>query len=188
MRPLLPIILFASTALASCGSSDAGGDSASVAPYVAAGSASSASPASAGGERAPSCLTAAEVSSALGYAVRDLTGGMRQYGPMWSCGFVATDTAKLPGATVTITIEPASEADQRFAEMRQASQMARRVDPDVISVGERGMAYGMSSGSTAAAVKDGRLYSVQAGYATAPRGFGDRKDAVTALLRKLVGT
>ena len=39
----------------------------------------------------------------------------------------------------------------------------------------------------AAAVKDGRLYSVQAGYGAAPRGFGDRKEGVTVLLRKLMG-
>jgi hypothetical protein len=188
MRPLVSILaVAASPLLAACGNS--GSDKPDVSAYVgkSAAPASNAAAPAAGGGSGPACLTTADVSSALGFAVRDLTRGMRQYGPMWTCGFVATDSATLPGVTVTITIEPASEADQRFAEMRQASQMARRVDPDVIPLGERGMAYGMSSGSTAAAVKDGRLYSVQAAYGAAPRGFGDRKEGVTLLLRKLMG-
>ena len=188
MRSLASILVIGTTTLlAACGEGTA--DKQDVSAYVSSGisPASNASSPAAGGTSAPACLSTADVSSALGFAVSDLTRGMRQYGPMWTCGFVATDTARLPGVTVTITIEPASEADERFAEMRTASQMARRVDPDVIPLGERGMAYGMSSGSTAAAVKDGRLYSVQAAYGAAPRGFGDKKEGVTVLLRKLMG-
>ena len=178
------LVVTASSLLAGCG----GGGSADT-QNVSASSppATTASTPAAGSATGPACLSTADVESALGFEVRDLTRGMQHYGTMSTCGFAATDTAKLPGVTVTITIEAASEADQRFAEMRQASQMARRVDPDVIPLGERGMAYGMSSGSTAAAVKDGRLYSVQAAYGAAPRGFGDRKEGVTVLLRKLMG-
>jgi hypothetical protein len=188
MRSVTAVLVITATSLfAACGKS--GTDKQDVSAYVSSSAAPASNAAATASTNAsgPACLTTADVSRALGFEVRDLTGGMQNYGTMWSCGFAATDTARLPGVTVTITIEPASEADARFAEMRQASQMARRVDPDVIPVGERGMAYGMSSGSTAAAVKGGRLYSVQAGYGAAPRGFGDKKDGVTALLKQLVG-
>jgi hypothetical protein len=188
MRSIARLLLItASSLLTACSSGS--NDKADVSAYVGGSGApaSNAAATASGKGSGPACLSTTDVESALGFAVRDLTRGMQHYGPMWTCGFAATDTARLPGVTVTITIEPASEADQRFAEMRQASQMARRVDPDVIPLGERGMAYGMSSGSTAAAVKDGRLYSVQAAYGAAPRGFGDRKEGVTVLLRKLMG-
>lgn len=187
MRSLASILVIGSASLlAACGND--GADKQDVSAYTsnAATPASNAATPTGGGASGPACLSTADVSGALGFAVRDLTRGMQRYGSMSTCGFAATDTATLPGVTVTVTIEPASEADQRFTEMRRTAQGASRVDPDVIQVGERGMAYGTLSRSMAAAVKDGRLYQIEANYGSAPRNFGNKKEGVTTLLRKLM--
>ena len=57
----------------------------------------------------------------------------------------------------------------------------------MIQLGERGLAYGTSSQARAAAVANGQLYSVQIGFA-AVSNFGDKKDGVVELLRKLMGS
>ena len=137
---------------------------------------------------APSCVTAADVKDALGFEVRELTKGMKQYGPIWSCGFAATDENALPGVTVRIMIEPGTEATQRFNDMRATVTAARGkpTEPDPIAVGERGMAYRTASRTMAAAVKGGLLYSVDVGYGAVSK-FGDKQEATVRLLRKLMG-
>ena len=192
MRPLIPMITLAAAALlGGCGSSGAAADSAQVAPYVAssggASSNASSSPASDGSSR--QCFTAADVKSALGFDARSLTGGMRQYGTMWNCGFAATDDARLPGVTVSATISPAAEADSTFDHMKQVVTMSKggSAQPDVIPLGERGLAYGTNSQARAAAVANGQLYSVQVGFGGVAN-FGDKKDGAVELLRKLIGS
>src|SRR5688572_11148435 len=124
MRFLAPLLVIsASSLLAACGGGTTDKQDVSANASSSGSPASTAAAPASGGPAGPACLSTADVESALGFAVNDLTRGMRQYGPMWTCGFVAADTARLPGVTVTITIEPASEAEQRFAEMREASQM-----------------------------------------------------------------
>ena len=187
MRRFIPIALLANAALlAACGNKSASDDSATSAAAVAAytGPASSAS----SGGASPSCPTAAEVTEALGFQARDLTRGMKRYGPIASCGFAAVDENALPGVTVTFTIEPASEADQRFSDMRAAVTSARGkpTEPDPVTVGERGMAYRTSSRTMAAAVKGGQLYSVDVRYGAIAQ-FGDKQEGTVTLLRKLVG-
>lgn len=137
---------------------------------------------------APACVTAADVKAALGFEVRELTKGMQRYGPIWSCGFAAVDENALPGVTVKIMIEPGSEADGRFNEMRKNVTLARGkpTEPDPIALGERGMAYRTASRTTAAAVKGGRLYSVDVGYGAVAK-FGDKQPGTVSLLRKLMG-
>jgi hypothetical protein len=187
MRRLIPITKLATvTLLAACSTSEARVDSAQAAPYVAASAAEPAS--TTGGGSTPTCVGAADVKEALGFEVRELTKGMKRYGPMSSCGFAAADDNALPGVTVQFTIEPASEAEKRFSEMRAAVTTARGTptEPDPITVGERGMAIRTSSRTMAAAVKGGQLYSVDVRYG-AMSNFGDKEEGTVALLRKLVG-
>ena len=192
MRPFIPMVIFAAGAiLGGCGGGGAAADSAQVASYVASGSnaSSNAAGSSASGGDSPKCYTAEDVKSALGFEVRSLTGGMRNFGTFSMCGFAATDDDKLPGVTVTATVSPAADADTTFDQMRTVVKISKggNAQPDVIQVGERGLAYGTNSQARAAAVANGRLYSVQMGFA-AVSNFGDKKDGVTELLRKLMGS
>ena len=192
MRPLIPMVTLAAGALlAGCGSSSAAADSARVAPDVAsgAGAPSNAASATAGGGNTPTCFSADDVKNALGFDARSLTGGMRNFGTMSMCGFVATDDAKLPGVTVTATISPASHADTTFDRMQQVVKMSKggNAQPDPIQLGERGLAYSTASQARAAAVTNGKLYSVEMGFA-AVSNFGDKKDGMVKLLRKLMGS
>jgi hypothetical protein len=192
MRSLAPVLLLTATSLlAACGSSSGAADSAQVGQYVAPSGASSTGAASspAGGGNSSKCFTAEDVKSALGFEARSLTGGMRTFGPMSMCGFAATDDGKLPGVTVTATISPAADADTTFDRMRQVVKMSKggNAQPDPIQVGERGLAYGTASQARAAAVANGKLYSVEMGFA-AVSNFGDKKDGMVELLRKLMGS
>jgi hypothetical protein len=190
MRRIITIALLVNAALlAACGSKPASDSatSADVSQYTGApASNTAASPSN--GSSSPSCPTAAEVTQALGFEARDLTRGMKRYGPMSSCGFAAVDENALPGVTVQFTIEPASEADARFKDMRASVTTARGkpTEPDPITVGDRGMAYRTSSRTMAAAVKGGQLYSVDLHYG-AVANFGDKQEGTVALLRKLMG-
>jgi hypothetical protein len=187
MRRLIPLVMLTGSAtIAGCGAGAAGTDSAQVAQYVAP-NASAPAPASGGGT--PACYTAADVKSALGFDVRSLTGGMRTFGPMSLCGYAAVDGDKLPGVTVTATISPAADADTTFERMKQVVKMSKggNAQPDVIQVGERGLAYSTLSQARAAAVANGKLYSVEMGFA-AVSNFGDKKDGMVELLRKLMGS
>jgi len=186
MKQLIPIILLASTVLTGCSSRAESGDSAEVAAYVSP-NASTPAPASGGSSR--TCFTADDVKSALGFDARSLTGGMRQYGTMWNCGYAAADDAKLPGVTVSATVSPAAEADSTFDHMKQVVKMSKggNAQPDVLPVGERGLAYGTSSQARASAVANGQLYSVEVGFGGVAN-FGDKKDGAIELLRKLMGS
>jgi hypothetical protein len=188
MRRTISIALLATAALlAACGNKSAGDadGSADVSQYTGTSASSAATPSSNGGG---SCPTAADVKEALGFEARSLTNGMKKYGPMSSCGYGAADENALPGVTVQFTIEPASEAEQRFADMRTAVTTARGkpTEPDPITVGDRGMAYRTSSRTMAAAVKGGQLYTVEVRYG-AIANFGDKQEGTVALLRKLIG-
>ena len=186
MRRIVPIVTLAGTAvLAGCGTSAERADSAKVAAYVAP----NASAPAAGGGSSPGCFSAADVKSALGFEARSLTGGMRQYGTMSNCGYAAADDAALPGVTVSATISPAAEADSTFDHMKQVVKMSKggNAQPDVIQVGERGLAYGTSSQARASAVANGKLYSVEVGFGGVAN-FGDKKDGAVELLRKLIGS
>ena len=136
MRSLIPTVTLAAAALlGGCGSSGAAADSAQVAPNVASGGGAPSNAASApAGGSTPTCFGADDVKSALGFEARSLTGGMRNFGTMSMCGFVATDDAKLPGVTVTATISPASDADTTFDQMRTVVKVSKggNAQPDVI--------------------------------------------------------
>ena len=187
MRRIIPVALLVPAALLiACSSKSESGDSAQTSAAVAA---YTGAPAANGGA-APSCVTAADVKEALGFEARELTKGMKHYGPMWSCGFAAADDNALPGVTVQITVEPATEAEQRFNDMRAAVTSARGkpTEPDPVALGDRGMAFRTSSRTMAAAVTGGQLYSVDVRYgAVSTSQFGDKQEGTVALLRKLLG-
>ena len=191
MRRIIPIALLASAALlAACGSKSASDDSSSAAADVAqyTGTPASGGATTASNPGVASCVTAADVKEALGFEARELTKGMKRYGPMSSCGFAAADENALPGVTVQLAIEPASEAEARFNDMRTSVTTARGkpTDPDPVALGERGMAYRTSSRTMAAAVKGGQLYTVDVRYG-AVSNFGDKQEGTVSLLRKLMG-
>jgi hypothetical protein len=187
MRHLVPAVMLAGTVLTmGCGSSAESTDSAQVAAYVAP---NSSAPVSGGSGSTPACYTAEDVKSALGFEVRSLTGGMRNFGTFSMCGYAATDDAKLPGVTVTATVSPAADADTTFDRMKQVVKMSKggNAQPDPIQLGERGLAYSTASQARAAAVANGKLYSVEMGFA-AVSNFGDKKDGMVELLRKLMAS
>ena len=190
MKRIIPIALLMNAALlAACGNKSANDApaSADVSQYTGAPASNAAATAS-NSSSSPQCPTAADVKDALGFEVRDLTRGMKRYGPLSSCGYAAADDNAMPGVTVTFTIEPASEADQRFNDMRASVTTARGkpTEPDPVSLGDRGMAYRTSSRTMAAAVKGGQLYSVDVHYG-AMANFGDKQAGTVALLKKLMG-
>ena len=189
MRPMIAIGLLAAAALAGCGAGGAAADSSQLSQSVASGSASSAPSPSGDNGSAPKCFTAADVKSAMGIDVVDLTGGMQKYGTFWNCGYVPTDTTTFRGVRVQLTVASASEADQRFEDLTLGLRIARgpTAQPDVIQVGDRAMAYETPSFAAAAAVAGDRMYIVEAMYGTAGQNFSDKKDATIALLRKMVG-
>ena len=157
---------------------------------MASGAASSAPSPSGNGGSAPPCFTAADVKSAMGIDVVDLTRGMRKYGTFWNCGYVPTDMTTFRGVSVQLTVASAAEADATFDRHTFAMRIARgpTAQPDVLQLGERAMAYWTPSGAVAAAVAGDRLYIVETMYGTAGEAFRDKKDATIVLLRKTIGS
>jgi hypothetical protein len=186
MRSMIVIATLATAALAGCDAGGADADSSQVAQHVAPGSASSASSPSGGDANAPTCFTAADVKSAMGIDVVDLTGGMRKYGTFWNCGYVPANATTLTGVSVQLTVAAAAEADATFDRLTRAMRVARgpSAQPDALQLGERAMAYGTPSGAVAAAVAGDQLYIVETMYGTAGQAFSDKKDATIELLRK----
>jgi hypothetical protein len=188
MRPFIAIASIAVAALTGCAAGGDAADTGQVSQYVASGDASGApSPSSAEGD-APKCFTAADVKSAMGIDVVDLTSGMRKYGTFWNCGYVPANATTLPGVSVQLTVASASEADETFDRLTRAMRIARgpTAQPDALEIGDRAMAYGTPSGAVATAVAGDRLYIVETMYGTAGQAFTDKKDATIALLRKTV--
>jgi hypothetical protein len=188
MRPTIAIAVLAAAALSGCGAGGAAADSSQASQYVASGTTSNTPSPPDGGGDAPKCFTAADVKSAMGIDMHDLTGGMRQYGTFWNCGYVPTDST-LPGVSVQLSVASAAEADSTFDQLTRAMRIARgpTAQPDALQIGDRAMAYGTPSGAVAAAVAGDRLYIVETMYGTAGQAFTDKKDATIALLRKTVG-
>jgi hypothetical protein len=186
---MLVIAILAAAALSGCGAGGAVADSSQVSQSVASGTASSASSSSDDEANAPKCLSAADVKSAMGIDVQDLTNGMRKFGTFWNCGYVPTDAA-LPGVSVELTVAPAAEADSRFSDLTDELKLARGpgARPDALQLGERAISFGTPSSAVAAAVSGDRLYIVHTRYGTAGDAFRDKKDATIELLRKAVGS
>ena len=187
MRPTIAIATIAAALLSGCRAGGDAPDSSQISQYVASGTASNAASPSGGGGNAPKCFTAADVKSAMGIDVVDLTRGMRKYGEFWNCGYVPAD-GTLPGVSVQLSVASAALADSTFDHLTRAMRIARgpNAQPEALQIGQRAIAYGTQSGAVAAAVAGDRLYIVETMYGTAGQAFTDKKDATVALLRKTV--
>jgi hypothetical protein len=138
------------------------------------------------GSTPQACLPAGDVSSAIGLEVRELRAGTQTYGPNMVCAYQGTDN-KL-GVSVTTIVGPAEQADEVFGEMRKSVKLflGTGAEPEAIKVGERGYAYGGGTKSEAAAVSGGRLYRAEV-VSTASADIGDKKAALSEIVRKLMG-
>ena len=132
------------------------------------------------------CLSAADVSSALGLEVREFRAGSQTSGPNAVCAYQGAEN-KL-GVSVTTIVGPADRADEVFRKMRESVKLfnGAGAEPEAIKVGDRGYAYGGSSKSEAAAVSGGRLYHAEV-VSTASANIGDKKAGVIEIVRKLMG-
>jgi hypothetical protein len=92
-------------------------------------------------------------------------------------------TGRYRGVFVELTTQPASRADDVFADMRRVvkGMNGQEATPDRVDLGDGGWAFGSGSMSRAAVVAKGRLYQADMSY----MGFdtiGDQKDAMVRVL------
>ena len=130
------------------------------------------------------CPDAAWISSTIGFSVRSMSTPGAAGGGAMLCAYQATDPAL--GAFVSIAAAPLAPGEDPLADVQAAAAtyVGAQGAAEPIDVGERGCAYGSGSKSEAAAIRSSRVYRVDV---TATRAIGDRKAAVVAILRKVVG-
>ncbi len=128
-------------------------------------------------EALSSCPDAGYIATAIGFPVRAMPAPPAAGPGTLLCAYRATDR-KL-GAFVSIAMAPVAPGEDPLAEIRTPEKGAEPVD-----VGERAYAYGSPSKSEAAALRASRIYHVDV---TAATPIGDRKAAVIAILRRVVG-
>jgi len=138
------------------------------------------------GPSAPSCPDAGFISTTIGFTVRSMPDASRSEPGTLLCAYQSTDKAL--GAFVSIAVAPLSPGEDAMAEIRASARtvLGEQADAEPIDVGDRGYAYGSASKSGAAAIRLSQVYRVDVTSVTgAP--LGDRKAAVVAILRKVVG-
>lgn len=169
-------LALAATALCACGSGTSTGSRTETGDRAVAPS----------GGSPQACLSAADVSGALGLEVREFRAGNQTSGPNAVCAYQGADN-KL-GISVTTIVGPADRADEVFGKMRESVKLfnGAGAEPEPTKVGERGYAYGGGSKSEAAAVSGGRLYHAEV-VSTASADIGDKKAGVIEIVRKLMG-
>lgn len=179
---LLPLAV----ALAACG--DAGTrngqaeDAAAVAQQDAAAETGTA-PISGGGG-VPSCLSAAEISSAVGAEMNAAAEETQISAEVASCGYVSAGDP-IRGFGVRTVMAPASEGERAFSQFEQSvkEDLGPAARPEVLSLGERGLAYGSPKRSAAAVIAGNRFYHAEL---TSGEEVGDRKSAMIEIVRKLM--
>jgi hypothetical protein len=136
---------------------------------------------------APTCPDASFISTTIGFTVRSMRDASRSAPGTLLCAYQATDPRL--GAFVSIAVAPLAAGEDAMSEIRAAARtiLGAQADAQPIDVGERGYAYGSVSKSEAAAIRMSQVYHVDVTAAGTPR-LGDKKDAVIAILRKVVGT
>ena len=104
------------------------------------------------------CPTPAEIETTIGFPVKAH--------PQVSDRCMYELTGQYRGAFVTLSYQPATRADDIYAEIRQRVKGAKGVNaqPDPLSLGEGGLAYGSMGKKEAATVSQGRLYHVEMDY------------------------
>ena len=129
------------------------------------------------------CPTASEVSTILGFGMRQLAGA--QAGNEFICEY--SEASHLGGTAVVTTVAPASEAAEIIASMGTAVKAmgGQSAEMETISIGEGGHAYGTTEKSEAATVASGHLYHVEI-TVQGLDGHGEKKDAAIALLKRIM--
>jgi hypothetical protein len=132
---------------------------------------------SAGGERS-ACPSVADIGTAVGTSVTFT----QSFGGKWmTCMYELT--GRYRGVFIQLTTQPATRADEVYAELRRVAKGMNGQDatPDTVALGEGGLAFGSGSMSRAAVVAKGRLYQANMDY----MGFetiGDQKGAMVRVL------
>ena len=169
-------VAMAALALGACGpnapSTTGGSPDATEGPDAPAGGTSTA------------CLSAADVSAAVGLEVQDFPMGTRSAGDSHVCAYQGSDAAL--GISVTTIVGPAAGSEQVYSDMREEAALflGPGVEPERIEVGDGGYAYGSASKSVAAAVAGGRLYYAEV-VSTASADIGDKQAGMVALVERL---
>jgi hypothetical protein len=111
-----------------------------------------------GGAGLVPCPTPAQIEAAVGYPVTSRSV------PVDGCMYELTGRYK--GVFVTVMYQPATRANDVFAEIRERVKGFKGVTakPDSLQLGEGGWGYGSRSKTEAAAVSKGRLYHVEMSF------------------------
>ncbi len=104
------------------------------------------------------CPTPADIETAIGFPVKE-------HGQM-SGRCMYQLTGKYTGAFVTIIYQPATRANDVYAEIRKrvTGLLGVNARPDTVKLGEGGLAYSSSGSKQAATVSQGQLYHVEMDY------------------------
>jgi hypothetical protein len=104
------------------------------------------------------CPTPADIETTIGFPVKAH--------PQISDRCMYELTGQYRGAFVTLSYQPATRADDVYAEIRQRVKGAKGVNaqPDPLRVGDGGLAYNSRGKKEAATVSQGRLYHVEMDY------------------------
>jgi hypothetical protein len=131
------------------------------------------------------CLSAAEMSQAVGFQVGVLPQGTRVFGPAEVCAYEGTD--QLRGTFVSLSAGPAGGEEDPMEKVRETAKLmlGASAEAEPIDVGDGGFAYGSGPQSEAVARKGDRTYYVQVAT-TGAGGPGSKKAELVALLRQVV--
>jgi hypothetical protein len=104
-----------------------------------------------------SCPTPAAVETTIGFAVKPVH--------LLSDRCMYELSGQYRGAFVTLTYQPATRANDVYAEIRKRVKVkGMNAKPDAVSLGEGGWGYGSMGKKEAATVSQGRLYHVELDY------------------------
>ncbi len=105
--------------------------------------------------RAAPCPSPTEIETALGYPVKMVSV------PVDGCMYEFT--GRYRGVFATLMYQPATRADDRFAEIRKRvkGMKGSSAEPDSVTLGEGGWGYSSRGKREAAALSKGRLYHVE---------------------------
>jgi hypothetical protein len=105
----------------------------------------------------PPCPTVADIETAIGFPVKAIPM------PIDRCMYELTGQYR--GAFVTLSYQPATRANDVFADIRKRVKVkGLDAQPDRLSLGEGGWGYGSMGKKEAATVSQGQLYHVEMDY------------------------
>jgi hypothetical protein len=111
-----------------------------------------------GNHHAAPCPTPAAIETTIGFPVK--------VHPQVTDRCMYELTGQYQGAFVTLSYQPATRAEALFADIKKRVKGAKGINaqPDRVSLGEGGLAYGSMGKKEAAAVSQGQLYHVEVDY------------------------